>query len=86
MRGNFAYRGLRSRAWLSIVVGLALACASCAPAVTLRNPETGHRVTCEGGFRAQGLGGILDGSANQVQRRCVDEFQQHGYVQVAGRP
>ena len=83
MRHDVTHRSLPGRARLALLLGIALAAASCTPAVHLRNPQTGQRMTCEGGFRGQGLGGILDGSADRLQRRCVDEYQQHGFVRVA---
>ena len=71
--------------WGLLVCALAILLgAGCAPDVHLRDPQTGKQGICEGGFRAQGLGGILDGSARRVQMRCVDNYQLQGYVRVPG--
>jgi hypothetical protein len=73
---------LAGRAVVLSLLSVAALGTGCAPTVHLRNPETGQRAACEGGFRAQGLAGIMDQSAKRLQTQCVNDYQSLGYVRA----
>ncbi len=53
--------------------------AGCAADVRLRNPQTGQIATCKGGYYTQGLIGMANQTAKELQMRCIDDYQRQGY-------
>jgi len=70
------------RAGLALLSLLLLFCAGCASDVRLRDPRTGQLMVCEGGFHAQAIGGLIDGSTDRLRTRCVDDYQAQGFVRM----
>lgn len=71
------------RAWRAVWLAiLAVLLTDCASDIRLRHPGTGQVAVCKGGYRTQGLGGLVDQSAKDLQMRCLDDFQRQGYERV----